>query len=99
MNSGFSTGKGNTTKSAEFNFMLDPEAAFQQDWRLNVLGTIESPFVELLNRVERALLIPRGVKRWLVCDALAVAAYLFPHLVVTATQLHHADVELAGVHT
>ncbi|XP_036317906.1 inosine-uridine preferring nucleoside hydrolase-like [Rhagoletis pomonella] len=117
-------GKGNTTKSAEFNFMLDPEAAhivlanvktpltilpweacddgashITLDWRLNVLGTIESPFVELLNRVERALLIPRGAKRWLVCDALAVAAYLFPHLVVTDTQLHHADVELAGVHT
>ncbi|XP_004535001.1 inosine-uridine preferring nucleoside hydrolase [Ceratitis capitata] len=117
-------GKGNTTKSAEFNFMMDPEAAhivldnvktpvtilpwetcddqafrITLDWRLNVLGATDSPFVQLLNRVESALLLPRGVKRWLVCDALAVAAYLFPHLVVKDNQLQHAAVELAGTHT
>ncbi|XP_054730109.1 nucleoside hydrolase-like [Anastrepha obliqua] len=117
-------GKGNTTKSAEFNFMMDPEAAHivlanvktpltilpweacddgaarvTLDWRLNVLGSVQTPFIDLLNRVERALLIPKGTKRWLVCDALAVAAYLFPHLVVKETQLHHATIELAGIHT
>lgn len=66
---------------------------------MNILGSIESPFVQLLNRVERALLVPRGVKRWLVCDALAVAIYLFPHLMVMEHELFHAAVELTGIHT
>ncbi|XP_014087575.3 nucleoside hydrolase [Bactrocera oleae] len=117
-------GKGNATKSAEFNFMMDPEAAhivlacidspltivpwetcidgefnITLDWRLNVLGSIQSPFIELLNLVERAVFIPKGIERWLVCDAVAVAAYLFPHLTIKQSQLYHATVELAGTHT
>ncbi|XP_036317903.1 pyrimidine-specific ribonucleoside hydrolase RihB-like isoform X1 [Rhagoletis pomonella] len=117
-------GKGNITKSAEFNFMMDPEAAhivlasvptpvtllpwetcidgdfdITLDWRLNVLGTIKSDFIELMNLVECAIFIPKGLERWLVCDAVLVAVYLFPHLTVKQSQLYHATVELAGTHT
>lgn len=66
---------------------------------MNVLGSIQSPFIELLNLVERAVFIPKGIERWLVCDAVVVAAYLFPHLTVKESRLYHATVELAGTHT
>ncbi|KAH8273299.1 hypothetical protein KR018_007201, partial [Drosophila ironensis] len=117
-------GKGNVSKSAEFNFMMDPEAAhialeslktpalvlpwepcidgdfgLTLDWRLNVLGAVQHPFVELLTRVERSMLVPRGFVKWISCDALLTAAYLFPEAMIAEERTYHATVELAGVHT
>ncbi|XP_017012070.2 nucleoside hydrolase-like [Drosophila takahashii] len=117
-------GRGNVMKCAEFNFMMDPEAAhiilerlkepalilpwepsvedsfyLTLDWRLNVLGSVEHPFVKLLTRVERAMMEPRGIKKWLNPDAALAAAYLFPEAMIAEQLEYHATVELAGVHT
>uniref|UniRef100_A0A1I8Q2G7 Inosine/uridine-preferring nucleoside hydrolase domain-containing protein n=1 Tax=Stomoxys calcitrans TaxID=35570 RepID=A0A1I8Q2G7_STOCA len=117
-------GKGNITKSAEFNFMMDPEAAhivlesvdkpvfllpwescidgdmnLEMDWRLNVLGKVDSKVIRLLNDVENAILVTKGFIRWIVCDAVLVAAYCFPQLAITRSRMYHATVELTGTHT
>ncbi|KAH8344656.1 hypothetical protein KR067_002367 [Drosophila pandora] len=117
-------GKGNVSKSAEFNFMMDPEAAHitlenikkpalilpwepcidgefgvSLDWRLNVLGAVNHPFVELLTKVERSMLVPRGFEKWLSCDSLLSAAYLFPEAMIADQKEFYATVELSGVHT
>ncbi|KAH8392979.1 hypothetical protein KR200_007207 [Drosophila serrata] len=117
-------GKGNVTKSAEFNFMMDPEAAHISlthlkqpalllpwepcidgefgvtlDWRLNVLGAVQHPFMELLNRVERSMLVPRGYVKWISCDSLLTATYLFPEAMIADQREYYAAVELSGVHT
>ncbi|EDW48786.1 pyrimidine-specific ribonucleoside hydrolase RihA [Drosophila sechellia] len=117
-------GKGNVTKSAEFNFMMDPEAAHitlerllepaiilpwepcidgefdtTLDWRLNVLGAVDHPFIELLTRVERSMLEPRGFVKWISCDSLLTAAYLFPDAMIAEQRKYYATVELSGNHT
>ncbi|XP_061392928.1 pyrimidine-specific ribonucleoside hydrolase RihA-like [Musca vetustissima] len=117
-------GKGNITKSAEFNFMMDPEAAhivlesvdkpisllpwetcidgdmnLEMDWRLNILGKVDSKAIRLMNAVEEAILVSKGFVRWIVCDAVLVAAYCFPQLAITRSRLYHATVELNGTHT
>ncbi|XP_016963269.1 pyrimidine-specific ribonucleoside hydrolase RihA [Drosophila biarmipes] len=117
-------GRGNIMKCAEFNFMMDPEAAhttlerlkepalilpwepciedafhLSLDWRLNVLGSVDHPFVKLMTRVERAMMEPRGIKKWLNPDAALAAAYLFPEAMIAEHLDYHATVELAGVHT
>ncbi|XP_016991914.1 pyrimidine-specific ribonucleoside hydrolase RihA [Drosophila rhopaloa] len=117
-------GKGNVTKSAEFNFMMDPEAAhialerlscpalilpwepcidgefgITLDWRLNVLGSVDHPFVKLLTRVERSMLEPRGFQKWVSCDSLLTAAYLFPEAMIADQREYYATVELTGAHT
>ncbi|XP_017116253.1 probable uridine nucleosidase 1 [Drosophila elegans] len=116
--------KGNVTKSAEFNFMMDPEAAhialervsrpamvvpwetcidgdfgISLDWRLNVLGSVDHPFVQLLTRVERSMLEPRGFQKWISCDALLTATYLFPEQMIADQREYYATVELNGTHT
>ncbi|XP_017055820.1 uncharacterized protein C17G8.02 [Drosophila ficusphila] len=117
-------GKGNVTKSAEFNFMMDPEAAhitlerlgqsavilpwepcidgefgITLDWRFNVLGAVEHPFMELLNRAEKSMLLPRGFIKWVSCDSLLTAAYLFPEAMIADQREYYATVEISGVHT
>ncbi|XP_017036158.1 inosine-uridine preferring nucleoside hydrolase-like [Drosophila kikkawai] len=117
-------GQGNITKSAEFNFMMDPEAAHSTlerlkepalilpwepccdddftptlDWRLNELGAGMHPFVELLTRVERSILVSRGITKWRNPDAALTAAYLFPKAMILDQSEYYAAVELAGVHT
>nr|XP_016935094.1 probable uridine nucleosidase 1 [Drosophila suzukii] len=117
-------GKGNVSKSAEFNFLMDPEAAHTTlerltrpalilpwepcidgelgvtlDWRLNVLGAIDHPFVELLTRAERSMLVPRGFVNWISCDSLLTAIYLFPDAMIADQREYYATVELSGVHT
>ncbi|XP_017086535.1 probable uridine nucleosidase 1 [Drosophila eugracilis] len=117
-------GKGNVTKSAEFNFMMDPEAAHitlerlskpavilpwepcidgefgaTVDWRLNVLGAVDHPFVELLTRVERSMMVPRGFVKWISCDSLLTATYLFPDAMIDDQREYYGTVELSGIHT
>ncbi|XP_016987867.1 pyrimidine-specific ribonucleoside hydrolase RihA [Drosophila rhopaloa] len=112
-------GRGNVMKCAEFNFMMDPEAAHTTlerlkepavilpwepciaedfiltlDWRLNVLGSADHPFVELMTRVQRAIMVPGGFP-----DAALAAAYLFPKAIIAEQLEYHATVELSGVHT
>ncbi|EDX04814.1 GD22117 [Drosophila simulans] len=117
-------GRGNIMKCAEFNFVMDPEAAhttlerlkvpavvlpwepsidddfkLSLDWRLDVLGSVDHPFVKLLSRVERSMLVPRGIKHWINPDAALAAAYIFPKAMIAEQLDYHATVELAGVHT
>lgn len=70
-----------------------------QDWRLNVLGKVDSKAIRLMNAVEDAILVAKGFVRWIVCDAVLVAAYCFPQLAITRSRLYHATVELTGTHT
>ena len=55
--------------------------------------------VELMNRVERAVYVPRRLIKWLVCDAILVSTYVFPQLAIGNSGLYHATVELTGTHT
>jgi inosine-uridine nucleoside N-ribohydrolase len=96
-------GVGNIKPGIEFNFYVDPEAAFivfnstdtstgdiqpiillpyesvsernviSMDWRMNVLGTLPSSEVELLNNAERYHL-GEDILNWGCADCLAVAA-------------------------
>ncbi|XP_017844199.2 pyrimidine-specific ribonucleoside hydrolase RihA-like [Drosophila busckii] len=115
-------GKGNVTKSGEFNFMMDPEAAcvvFERlkkpllllpwepcidtnmdlplSWRFDVLGAVPTEFMKLMNRVERKVF--KDFVKWLTCDAVLVAAYLFPNLVIEEVKEYYATIELSGTNT
>ncbi|KNC20808.1 hypothetical protein FF38_11268 [Lucilia cuprina] len=118
-------GKGNLTKCAEFNFMMDPEAAhivfesvkehvitvlpwescvdgemnLEMDWRINELGKVETKAMQLMNTAEYAVYLPKGLIKWIVCDAILVAAYCFQKLAIAKQRLYHATVELNGTHT
>ncbi|XP_061400345.1 nucleoside hydrolase-like [Musca vetustissima] len=117
-------GKGNVTKSAEFNFRLDPEAAhivfesankpmmvvpwetcidgemnYDADWRFEVLSKVDSKVMHLMNTVENSFLRPLDYAKWIICDAVLVAAFLFPEFIITRSRLYHATVELTGQHT
>ncbi|XP_017012121.1 nucleoside hydrolase-like [Drosophila takahashii] len=117
-------GRGNVMKCAEFNFMMDPEAAhitlerlkepalilpwepsvennfgLPIDWRLNVLGSVDHPFLKLLTRVERYAILAHKRTKYFKPDAALAAAYLFPEAMIAEQLEYHATVELAGVHT
>ena len=55
--------------------------------------------MQLMNTVECAIFLPKGFIKWIVCDAMLVAAYCFQHLMITSQRLYHATVELTGTHT
>uniref|UniRef100_A0A1I8MZ05 Inosine/uridine-preferring nucleoside hydrolase domain-containing protein n=2 Tax=Musca domestica TaxID=7370 RepID=A0A1I8MZ05_MUSDO len=117
-------GKGNVTKSAEFNFRLDPEAAhivlesvskpmmvvpwetcidgemnFDASWRFEILSKVDSKIMHLMNTVENSFLRPLGYAKWIICDAVLVATFLFPDIVIAKSRLYHSTVELMGHHT
>lgn len=52
-----------------------------------------------MNKVERAIFVPKNFVRWMSCDAFLVAAYLFPQFMIAKSRLYHATVELNGTHT
>lgn len=48
-----------------------------KDWRVNVLGTLDTPQVKLLNAVERKIL-EKYTDSWIACDQFAAAAAIQP---------------------
>lgn len=53
-----------------------------------------------MNPVERAIFVPRNdILSWPVCDALLVAAFLYPTEVIKQSKHCYAIVELQGLHT
>ena len=51
----------------------------QQTWRVNVLGSVDSPLVKFLNQVERK--IYRRHLKWKPADLLLIALSLWPNLI------------------
>ncbi|KAF2899926.1 hypothetical protein ILUMI_06265 [Ignelater luminosus] len=116
---------GNVTETAEFNFYVDPEAAYivlenaqcpltiatwetclnthlTFRWRFDVLGSKNTPIMELLNRAEKSIYPekenpPDSI--WYPCDALCVIAMLYPNESITKQSKHNATVELHGSKT
>ncbi|CAL8125509.1 unnamed protein product [Orchesella dallaii] len=110
-------GEGNATVSAEFNFAVDPEAAFitlsafscpiyvvpwevtakhaiAYEWRVKVLGGLDTPQAQLLNAVERKIL-EKYTDNWIACDQFAAAAAIEPKIVKKSIT-RHCTVELGG---
>uniref|UniRef100_A0A1A9WCC1 IU_nuc_hydro domain-containing protein n=1 Tax=Glossina brevipalpis TaxID=37001 RepID=A0A1A9WCC1_9MUSC len=78
---------------------IEADLGLSVDWRLNVLGSVNSEFIKLMNKVESAILIPKGFTEWIVCDAELVAAYILPQLIIANSRIYSASVELAGTDT
>lgn len=53
---------------------------FLQSWRVNELGSINSSFIEFLNKAENKI-ISYGLQAWNPSDAMAAAVMLWPNLV------------------
>lgn len=68
------------------------------EWRKNVLGAIESPQAQLMNKVEKLMLDREMYGVWSRCDPLAAAILLVPEV---ATQIKevYVSVELHGLNT
>lgn len=49
---------------------------FKQDWRLNVLGKLNSTIMQFLNKAERVSLL--GSSSWIYADAMAAALIRWP---------------------
>lgn len=78
---------------------IDGEYGTSWDWRINTLGSVKSKTMELLNLAETAILVPKGFPKWLVCDAVLCAAFLFPEKVIAKNREYHTTVELRGKYT
>lgn len=66
---------------------------------MEVLGQVKSKAMRLMNAVEDAFLTPLNYPKWIICDAILVAVYLFPEFAITKSRLYHGTVELSGHHT
>ncbi|XP_014472769.1 PREDICTED: probable uridine nucleosidase 1 [Dinoponera quadriceps] len=121
---GNSTGLGNVTSQAEFNFFCDPESAsivfnnvckpiyllpwetclksrITYDWRKNILGTIDSSFVQMLNKTEDGCECRRKGKSppyYVMCDAILAGIILRPEMARNIFT-RFVDVELHGTKT
>jgi inosine-uridine nucleoside N-ribohydrolase len=63
-----------------------------QDWRINVLGQVPGPMMELLNKAE-AQNLAKLTDIWLPSDALAAAVFLQPEIVLSA-ETQYVSVEV-----
>lgn len=52
-----------------------------------------------MNAVEKSVYEPKGSKSWMPCDAILIAAYLFPEKMIKKTSKWYAKVELHGTYT
>lgn len=78
---------------------IDGDFGITWDWRLNTLGSVKSKAVELMNLTEIAILGPKAFPKWIVCDAILCAAFLFPEKLIARSRQYHATVELNGTYT
>lgn len=78
---------------------IDGEYGTSWDWRINTLGSVKSKPIELMNLTEKAILIPKGFVKWMVCDAILCATFLFPEKLITKERDYYATVELSGKYT
>lgn len=68
------------------------------EWRVDVLGAIDNEITRLMNAVDANIYPPRGYKHWLPCDALLVAVFLEPKIILKKNN-YHATIELGGKFT
>ncbi|XP_061390538.1 uncharacterized protein LOC133325834, partial [Musca vetustissima] len=78
---------------------IDGEMNYDANWRFEVLSKDDSKVMHFMNTVENSFTRPLGYAKWIICDAVLVAAFLFLELIITRSPLYHATVELAGQHT
>lgn len=76
---------------------LEENLNITMDWRLNVVGSVNSDVVKLLNVVERKCY--SQFDTWMPCDAWLTAAFLFPDKCIQKKRQCHVTVELAGHYT
>ncbi|CAL8139587.1 unnamed protein product [Orchesella dallaii] len=72
-------------------------AASTYDFRMNSLGTLGTPAVHLLNKIEEAIL-SKFHDRWIAPDAVVVACFIHRQI-MSKTEQYHCTVELHGDHT
>ncbi|KAF4520211.1 hypothetical protein B566_EDAN003924 [Ephemera danica] len=77
----------NTTKNAPVMLVtwesIAVYAILTLDWRVNVLGRVPGPMMELLNKAEYSSL-NKGDDKWVSGDALAAAVFINPALILSA---------------
>ncbi|XP_055911955.1 nucleoside hydrolase-like [Eupeodes corollae] len=78
---------------------IDGDFGITWDWRINTLGSVKSKTIELLNYVEKSILEPKGFTKWIVCDAILCAAFLYPEKLIVKGRQYHATTELNGKYT
>ncbi|XP_063237953.1 nucleoside hydrolase-like isoform X2 [Bacillus rossius redtenbacheri] len=72
--------------------------ALPYEWRINTLGSLDSPQSRLMSKVEAPMLTTLRYGRWARCDPIAAAIAVDPSVAVEEARLH-ATVELHGTAT
>lgn len=65
-------------------------------WRQDILGGIDNPTLQLIDRAERKTYAKRTM--WLSCDGFLAAAYLYPEC-IKKREWFHSTIELHGKRT